>query len=110
MRPPVLDQYVEIFRLTKVEDAGGGRSNTPTSIGKIWADIKETRGWETTIADRQTDLITYDVLIRNEGLGASLTTQDQMVWDGETLNIRMAPNAGRSNFRKLRCQYGVINR
>lgn len=101
------DQRVTVERESFVADGGGGGEKTWTSQGMLWARVEAARGQERVIADRHAGTQSYDVTVPNDGIGATLTTADRLVWGSIVLNVRQAPDAGRAVVRKLVCEEGV---
>ena len=92
--PGELDQKLQVLRLVKVEDEGGGFETEETVfIPSLWAKIKPNSGGENYEYDRVNDVETVTFVIRYR---EDILSTDVIVWRGTKFNIRLIPSV---NFR-----------
>lgn len=102
-----LDERITVQQESSVADGGGGRAVTLEDVGAIWAHVEPMRSQERVIADQERGVVSYRITVRNDGVGAQITTAMTLLWRSTTLNVVGAPNAGRAMFRTLEAQSGV---
>lgn len=87
------------------KDDLGGNIPTVTTLATVWAKVQPLRGQEMKDIGRLAAKQLYLVIIRHR---TDLTTDNFIVWDGKTLNIRTIQNRDeRSQFLSMECEDGV---
>lgn len=78
---------------------------TVTTLATVWAKVQPVRGKELKDIGRLAAVQTYLITIRHR---TDLTTDNFIIWDGKTLNIRSLQNRDeRSQFLSIECEDGV---
>jgi len=90
---------------TYTKDALGGNIPTTTDLATVWARVQPLRGQELKDIGRLAAKQLYLVVIRHR---TDLTTDNIIIWDNKTLNIRSIQNRDeRSQFLSMECEDGV---
>lgn len=103
-----LDERVEVVAIVQTPDDYGGYTNADNSLGTVWAQVEPVRGQERVIADQAKGVAGYRVTARNAGAFAQATTAHVLVWRGQRMNVRWAPEAGRAPTRMIEAETGVV--
>lgn len=91
MRAGDLDQRIELQRLTRMPDGGGGYSEEWTTYATPWASVRPMSGRERYHAQQTQASANYRVTIRYR---ADVQDADRILWRGRVLNIRFRADAG----------------
>ncbi len=90
---------------TFAKDALGGNIPTTTTLATVWAKVQPLAGKELKDIGRLAAKQLYLVVIRHR---TDLTTDNIIIWDNKTLNIRSVQNRDeRSQFLSMECEEGV---
>lgn len=91
MRTGDLDQRIELQRLTRTSDGGGGYTEQWTTYATVWANVRPMSGRERYQAQQTQASANYRIAIRYR---ADIDPADRIVWRGKVLNIRFIADAG----------------
>lgn len=80
-----LNNRITVESATTVADAYGGQTVTWSTAYNLWADIRAVKGREEERLGRLVSVETYLFTVR---YGPTLSTDQRIVWNGKTLNIR----------------------
>lgn len=94
MRTGDLDQRIELQRLTRTADGGGGYSETWTTYDTVWAKVEPLSGRERYHAQQTQASANYRVTIRYRD---DVSPADRILWRGRVMNIRFPADAGPRN-------------
>lgn len=91
MRAGDLDQRIELQRLTRMPDGGGGYSEEWTTYAQSWANVRPMSGRERYQAQQTQANANYRITLYNR---ADIDPADRILWRGKVLNIRFLADAG----------------
>ena len=100
-QPGILDQQIVVQEEAGTPDGAGGSAPAWSPLGTIWAAIEPIRGQARVIADQQAGVQGYRLVVRNNGVGAAITTKHRLLWGADALNVRSAPRVGRDLYRTI---------
>lgn len=98
-------ERVAIKVKARAKDDLGTDIVTETTLATVWAKVQPLRGQEAKDVGRLAPKQLYLITIRHR---TDLTTDNLIVWDSKTLNIRSVQNRDeRSQFLSMECEDGV---
>lgn len=80
-----LTERVELRRVTKTADGGGGYTRTWATYAEVWARVVPLGGREAVEAGRVEGSTNYIITVRNRD---DVLDEDVIAWKGRELNIR----------------------
>lgn len=86
-----LDQKIELQRLTRAPDGGGGYTEQWTTYATPWASVRPMSGRERYHAQQTQASANYRIKLYNR---ADIDPADRILWRGKVLNIRFPADAG----------------
>ena len=85
-------ELVTVERYTTMPDGGGGAIRAWASIGQLWAEAQWIGGEEMSRQGALRAKSKYRFTVLSAAADAlSISTEDRIVWNGETYNIRERP-------------------
>ena len=96
---------VELQKPTNTRDAGGGITESYTTLSNLYADIKQTRGSESLRQGQVKEQTTHVFTIRYR---RDIGTNYRILYDSDFYNIRNINNLdNRNRYLELECELGV---
>lgn len=107
--PGDLDERVTIRRQVRTPDGGGGYQESWTDLATRWAKVGPLSGRERDVANQTESPRNYRVTLRRDGVTATITEADILVWRGRDMNIRFIADGGpRRLYLVLDVELGVV--
>lgn len=89
--PGSMDQRIELQRLSRIPDGGGGYSEEWATYAEVWAEVRPLSGRERYQAQQVEASANYRIRIYNRD---DISPADRILWRGKLLNIRFIADAG----------------
>lgn len=86
-----MDQRIELQRLDRIPDGGGGYSEEWATYAEVWAEVLPLSGRERYQAQQTAASANYRIRIYNR---PDVLPADRIVWRGKIMNIRFPADAG----------------
>jgi|TARA_B100000519_G_scaffold203105_1_gene224100 SPP1 family predicted phage head-tail adaptor len=96
---------IELQKPTNTRDAGGGITETFTTLSNLYADIRQTRGNESLKQGQVKEQTTHIFTIRYR---KDIGTNFRIKYDDDNYNIRNIKNIdNRNRYLEVECELGV---
>ena len=96
---------IELQKPTNTRDAGGGITETYTTLSNLYADIEQTRGTESLRQGQVKEKTTHIFTIRYR---RDIGTNYRIRYDSDNYNIKNIKNIdNRNRYLEVECELGV---